>query len=176
MLRSTPFVTVYRPCDANETNYAFVHALENTDNPSVIVLSRQNLEVKTPIKYSDFKKGGYVIKDRDNFQGILIAAGSEVALALDAQDALDKQGIPVRVVSMPSMELFKKQSKRYQETVLPHSCQKRLAIEMGTPDLWYQFASHVKGINRFGVSAPMKDATNYFGFDVKTIVALYKKL
>jgi transketolase len=176
MLRTTPNVHVYRPCDANETNYAFRAALESTNTPSVIVLSRQNLTVKVPTTYKDFKKGAYVISDKEDFDGILIATGSEVGLALDTQEALAKEGINVRVVSMPSMDVFKQQSRKYQDQILPPSCTKRLAIEMAAPDMWYQFASSVKGINRFGVSAPGNEAIEYFGFNVKTIKKLYKKL
>jgi len=176
MLRTTPNVNVYRPGDANETNYAFRSALESTSTPSAIVLSRQNLEVKVETTYEDFKKGGYVIRDIEGYQGILIATGSEVGLALDAQEALREEGIPVRVVSMPCLDVFKQQSRKYQEKILPSSCTKRLAIEMGTPDLWYQFAQNVKGIDRFGVSSPGEDAIAFFGFDVNTIVSLYKKI
>jgi transketolase len=176
MFRTTPNINVLRPADANETNYAYRFAMEATSTPSVIVLSRQNLEVKVDTSYEDFKKGAYVIRDQEDFEGILIATGSEVGLALDTQEALLKEGIKVRVVSMPSMDVFKQQSKEYKESILPSACQKRLAIEMAAPDLWYQFASNVKGIDRFGVSAPAKDAIAYFGFDVKTISDLYKAI
>jgi transketolase len=176
MLRTTPNMTVFRPADANETSYCFRMALEHKTGPSVIVLSRQALEVKVPIKWSDVTKGGYVISDAEDFEGILIATGSEVGLALDTQKALQEEGIFVRVVSMPSVEVFKRQTKAYQEKVLPSSCTKRLAIEMGAPDLWYQFASTVKGIDRFGVSAPGSKAIEFFGFDVQTISKLYKSL
>ncbi|AIO18701.1 Transketolase [Candidatus Izimaplasma bacterium HR1] len=176
MLRTTPNLNVYRPGDANETNYAFRSALESKKNPSVIVLSRQNLEVKKETTYEDFKKGAYVISDAQDFEGILIATGSEVGLAIDTQTKLAKEGINVRVVSMPSMELFKAQSKEYKETILPASCTKRLALEMGAPDMWYQFASNVKGIETFGVSAPGNEAIKFFGFDVDTVANLYKSL
>ena len=176
MLRATPNVQVFRPADANETNHVFRLALERTSAPSVIVLSRQNLEVKASTSYSNVKRGGYVLSDKENFEGILIATGSEVSLALDVQEALAKDGIAVRVVSMPSVELFKAQSKSYRDKVLPPSCQKRLALEMGTPDLWYQFAQHVHGIERFGVSAPGYQAVRYFGFDVPTIKKRYRSL
>jgi transketolase len=176
MLRTTPNVNVYRPGDANETNFAFRAALESEKTPSVIVLSRQNLQVKEQTNYEDFKKGAYIIKDRKDFEGILIATGSEVGLALDTADALEQEGINVRVVSMPCMDTFKQQSKEYKELVLPSTCQKRLAIEMAAPDLWYQFASNVKGISTFGVSAPAEDAIKYFGFDVETVKELYKNI
>ncbi len=176
MLRTTPNVNVYRPCDANETNYAFISALESKKNPSVIVLSRQNLEVKKDINYEEFSKGAYVISDSKDFEGILIATGSEVGLALAVQEKLAKESINVRVVSMPCVDIFKKQSDKYKEKVLPKSCQKRLALEMGSPDLWYQFANNVKGIETFGVSAPGGEAIKFFGFDVDTITKLYKTL
>lgn len=176
MLRTTPNVNVYRPGDANETNFAFRAALESEKTPSVIVLSRQNLQVKEQTNYEDFKKGAYIIKDRKDFEGILIATGSEVGLALDTADALEQEGINVRVVSMPCMDTFKQQSNEYKELVLPSTCQKRLAIEMAAPDLWYQFASNVKGISTFGVSAPAEDAIKYFGFDVDTVKELYKNI
>ena len=149
MLRTTPNVNVYRPGDANETNFTFRAALESEKTPSVIVLSRQNLQVKEQTNYEDFKKGAYIIKDRKDFEGILIATGSEVGLALDTADALEQEGINVRVVSMPCMDTFKQQSKEYKEFVLPSTCQKRLAIEMAAPDLWYQISSNVKKISKF---------------------------
>ncbi len=176
MLRTTPNLNVFRPGDANETNYAFRAALESETTPSVIVLSRQNLEVKQETSYEDFLKGAYVINDAENFEGILIATGSEVGLALDVQAKLAKEGTNVRVVSMPSMELFKAQTKEYKESVLPAACTKRLALEMGAPDMWYQFASNVKGITTFGVSAPGSEAIKFFGFDVDTVTELYKSL
>ncbi len=176
MLRTTPNVNVYRPADANETAYVFRMALESTETPSVIVLSRQNLTVKTRTRWSDVKRGGYVISDAEDFEGILIATGSEVGLALDAQQELQSQGIVVRVVSMPSLEVFRAQSKRYQDSVLPPDCTKRLAIEMGAPDVWYRYASAVMGIDRFGVSAPGDDAIAYFGFDVAHVVKRYHQI
>ena len=176
MFRATPNINLFRPADANETNYSYRFALESKKTPSVIVLSRQNLEVKVATTYEQFSKGAYVISDKENYEGILLAAGSEVGLAIDAQELLAKDGINVRVVSMPSMDVFKLQTPEYKESVLPSSCTKRLAIEMGSPDSWYQFASNVKGITTFGVSAPAKDAIAFFQFDPKSIKELYKTL
>jgi len=176
MFRTTPNVNVLRPCDANETSYSFRYALEATKTPTVIALSRQNLEVKAETNYEDFKKGAYVISDKDNFEGILIASGSEVGLALETQELLASEGINVRVVSMPSMDIFKYMPKEYQESVLPSSCKKRLALEMGTPDLWYRFADNVLGIDRFGVSAPGSQAIKFFGFTKENVKEIYKKL
>ncbi len=176
MFRTTPNVNVLRPCDANETAYSFRYALESKKTPSVIALSRQNLEVKVETKYEDFKQGAYVISDKENFEGVLIAAGSEVGLAIDTQELLAQEGINVRVVSMPSMDIFKYTSKEYQESVLPKSITKRLALEMGSPDLWYRFASNVYGIDRFGVSAPGNEAIKFFGFTKENIKEVYKKI
>jgi len=176
MFRTTPNINVLRPCDANETSYSFRYALEATKTPTVITLSRQNLEVKAETNYEDFKNGAYVISDKDNFEGILIASGSEVGLAIETQELLASEGINVRVVSMPSMDIFKYMPKEYQESILPSSCTKRLALEMGTPDLWYRYSDNVLGIDRFGVSAPGSDAIKYFGFTKENVKDLYKKL
>jgi len=176
MFRTTPNVNVLRPCDANETAYSFRYALESKKTPTVIALSRQNLEVKVETNYEDFQKGAYVIKDSENFEGILIAAGSEVGLALDTQELLAEEGISVRVVSMPSMDIFKYTSKEYQESILPATCPKRLAIEMGSPDVWYKYANNVYGIDRFGVSAPGGVAMKFFGFTKENIKKVYKNI
>jgi transketolase len=176
MFRTTPNVNLLRPANAQETNYAYRFALESTTTPSVIVLSRQNLELKVESSYEDFSKGAYVVRDVEDFDGILIAAGSEVNLALDAQEALQKEGIKVRVVSMPSMDVFNAQSDKYKESVLPSSIQKRMAIEMGATHLWYRYAKEVLGIDRFGVSAPGDEAIKYFGFTTENVVKLYKNI
>lgn len=176
MFRTTPNINLLRPCDANETAYSYRFALEATKTPTVITLSRQNLEVKKETNYEDFKKGAYVISDIKGFEGILIATGSEVGLAIETQELLLKEGIKVRVVSMPSMDIFKYTSKEYQEEILPSSCTKRLAIEMGTPDLWYRYANNVFGIDRFGVSAPGEVAIEYFGFTKENISKIYKSI
>jgi len=176
MLRSTPNLNVLRPCDANETAYSFRLALESKTTPFVIALSRQNLEVKVKTSFEDFKKGAYVISDSKDFEGILIATGSEVMLAIETQKLLKEDGINVRVVSMPSMEIFNKKPKEYQELVLPRKCTKRLAIEMGTPDLWYRYSNNVYGIDRFGVSAPGSEAIKYFGFTKENIKKVYMNI
>ena len=176
MFRTMPNINVLRPADANETNYAYRFAMEATKTPSVIVLSRQNLEVKVETNYEDFKKGAYVISDKEDYEGILIATGSEVGLALDTQEALAKEGVNVRVVSMPSMDVFEQQTAEYKESVLPAACTKRIAVEMAAPHLWYRYANTVKGIDRFGVSAPASDAIKYFGFTVEELTKLYKSL
>ncbi|MBU1019846.1 MAG: transketolase, partial [Firmicutes bacterium] len=115
MFRTTPNVNVLRPCDANETAFSYRYALESQKTPSIITLSRQNLIVKKETNYEDFKKGAYVISDKDNYEGIIIATGSEVGLAIDVQEELAKEGISVRVVSMPSMDIFKNMPTEYKE-------------------------------------------------------------
>ena len=176
MFRTTPNINVLRPADGNETNFAYRFAMEATKTPSVIVTSRQNLEVKVETTYEQFSKGAYVISDAKDFEGILIATGSEVGLAIDTQTALAKEGINVRVVSMPSMDVFELQTPEYKESVLPAACQKRVAMEMGSTHLWYRYASVVKGIDTFGVSAPASDAIPFFGFTVEAMKNLYKGL
>lgn len=176
MLRTTPNVNVLRPCDANETAFSYRFALEAKSTPTVITLSRQNLEVKKVTTYEDFKKGAYVISDIEDFEGILIATGSEVGLAIETQELLLEEGMKVRVVSMPSMDVFKYTSKEYQEEILPSNITKRVALEMGSPDLWYRFANTVVGIDRFGVSAPASIAIEYFGFTKENISKVFKNI
>jgi transketolase len=117
-----------------------------------------------------------VISDKKDFEGILIATGSEVGLALDVQEALAKDGINVRVVSMPSYDVFKELPKEEQEEILPSTCQKRLAIELGASDLWYRFANHVFGVDRFGESAPGDQVIEHLGFTVDNLVKVYKNI
>ena len=177
MFRATPNLHVVRPSDANETRFAFRYALESKETPVAIALSRQNLEVRVPsTSYENFKKGAYVISDKKDFEGIIIATGSEVGLALDVQEALAKDGINVRVVSMPSYDVFKELPKEEQEEILPSTCQKRLAIELGASDLWYRFANHVFGVDRFGESAPGDQVIEHLGFTVENLVKVYKNI
>lgn len=176
MFRTTPNINVFRPCDANETAYSYRYALESKKTPSVITLSRQNLMVRKETNYEDFKKGAYVISDKKDFEGIIIATGSEVGLALDVQDKLATQGIMVRVVSMPCMDIFKQMPQAYQDEILPPTCSKRLALEMGAPDMWYRFANNVFGIERFGLSAPGDEVIEYFGFTTENIEKVYKAI
>jgi transketolase len=176
MFRTMPNINVYRPMDANETQFAFRAALESKTTPSVIVLTRQGVSVKTPSNYDDFSKGAYVVKDYDEYEGILIATGSEVNLALDVAEKLEQENIFVRVVSMPCMETFKNQPDDYKESILPKAKQKRLALELGAPDVWYQFASTVKGIDRFGLSAKGSDVLDFFGFTVDGVIETYKAI
>jgi len=177
MFRETPNVVTIRPANSNETRYAFRYALEAKTAPTILALSRQDITVEHQSDYEMFLQGAYVASDKPDFEGILIATGSEVELAVKAQDYLLKQhNIPVRVVSMPSMELFARQPESVQEQVLPANITNRLAIEMGSTGLWYRYSRHVLGIDTFGVSAPLDDVLTHFGFTVENVANTYLKL
>ena len=123
------------------------------------------------------KKGAYVVYDPNvELDGILISCGSELAIALDTAAELQKYNINVRVVSMPSMFLFDMQPAEYKESVLPSNVKKRLAIEMGASMPWYKYASNVFGIDRFGVSAPIKHIHEYFGFTPENLAKVFKDI
>lgn len=174
MFRSTPDLITLRPADSNETRFALRYALESQNQPVLLALSRQDIQVMHQATYEDFLQGGYIASDRANYEGILIASGSEVEIAIKAQKLLEENHqIAVRVVSMPSMELFLRQPKHIQDHVLPPACQKRLAIEMGASGLWYRFAAHVKGIDSFGKSGKLEDVLEYFGFTPEAVANEY---
>jgi transketolase len=174
MFRSTPHLVTFRPAHANEVRLAMRYALESRRTPVVMALTRQNTKVLTDVTYNDFIKGAYVAKDMDDFEGILIATGSELELALEAQDyLLEHHDVHVRVVSMPSMELFLKQPQKVKDAILPPSITKRLAIELGAPGLWYQFSSEVLGIDTFGKSAPGEAVLEAFGFTKELVAKHY---
>ncbi len=182
-LRSIPGIIVLRPADANETAQAWRVAIEHTQDPVVLVLSRQKLPVLDQNKYGSAKnveKGAYILSDSDNApELILIATGSEVSLALKAQEELTKEGVAVRVVSMPSWELFDKQELPYRESVLPPAIRKRMAIEAGSPLGWHKYVTDeggIIGINRFGESAPAEQLMEVFGFTVDNVVTKAKQL
>lgn len=174
-LRSIPNLTVLRPCDANETVYAWKYATES-NNPTVIVTSRQKLPVLENVSYEGLIKGGYIIsEEKGPLDGVLVAAGSEVALALKVQEMLAKEYIFVRVVNMVSTNLFDRASKSYRETIIPNNC-KSLAIEMGSSLGWYKYTKNVFGIDTFGASAPMEKVIESYGFTAENIVKVYKNI
>ncbi|MBB6730981.1 transketolase [Cohnella zeiphila] len=183
-IRVIPGLTVIRPADGNETSAAWAYAMENTANPVALVLTRQNLPILegTADKAREgIRKGGYIVSEAANGQpqGILIATGSEVQLAVASQKALAEQGIHVRVVSLPSWDLFDKQPKEYQGSVIPKSIKARLAIEMAHPFGWDRFVGDegaVLGIETFGASAPGDRVIKEYGFTVENVVDRFKKL
>ena len=182
-LRSIPNITVIRPADANETTEAWRVALEHKDGPVVIVLTRQGLPVIDQEKYtkaSELEKGAYVLSDsKSESQLILIGTGSEVCLLIKAQQKLAEQNIQARVVSIPSWELFEKQTDAYKEKVLPSKIKKRLAVEAGSTLGWHKYVTDEGdsiGIDTFGHSAPAEELFELFGFTVDNVVMRAKKL
>ncbi|MEN8076009.1 transketolase [Clostridioides difficile] len=176
MFRTMPNMVTIRPADAVETAAAWRVAVESQNHPTAIALTRQNVTVMEGSSYEGLSKGGYVIsKCNADCSGILIATGSEVNLAIEAQKALSNEGINVDVVSMPSIELFENQSEEYKESVLPRDI-KKLAIEMGSTFGWYKYADDVLGIDIFGASAPAEKVIKEYGFTVENVVDRFKKL
>ena len=179
-LRAMPNVQVLRPADGNETSAAWLTALETTDKPTVLVLSRQNLAT-LPQNFANalagMRMGGYVVSPAQGTQeGILLATGSEVNLALAAQKELAAQGHAVSVVSLPSFDRFKAQSAEYRNSVLPATITKRLSIEAGSTFGWGEFvgtAGKSLGIDKFGTSAPGEKVLAEYGFTVENVVAAY---
>ena len=175
-LRLIPHLDLWRPCDGFETAIAWTAAIERTDGPSALFLSRQNLpQLSKNISEADVMRGGYVLSDCEGKpDAVLIATGSEVGLAMQAQEILRTQGKSVRVVSMPCTSLFDRQDKSWQEKVLASGI-KRIAIEAGHPDLWWKYVGldgAVVGINRFGESAPAAAVYKALGVTVERIVEL----
>jgi transketolase len=181
--RAMPGLSVIRPADANETKEAWKTAVSQTNKPTMLVLGRQGLptlKVTNTLAAEGVKKGAYVISEaKGNPEGILIAAGSEVHLALHAQEVLAKDGLFVNVVSMPSWDLFEEQSAEYKESVLPSNLKKRLTIEMGSKVGWREYAGSdgaVMSIDTFGASGPGEEVMKAFGFTVENVVEQYKGL
>jgi transketolase len=176
-LRAIPDLVVLRPADATETVEAWKLAVESTDHPVALVFSRQGLPVldrKTLGSAEGVRRGAYVLSESssDKPDIILISTGSEVSLALDAQNDLEKQDIAVRVVSMPSWELFEQQSKSYQQSILPKDVTARLAIEAASPLGWHRWVGSdgdVLGVDSFGESAPGEKVLAEYGFTVEEI-------
>lgn len=176
-LRYIPNNDVWRPCDAVETAVAWKQALARREGPSCLVFSRQNLthQMRTPAQVADIARGGYVLLDppEARFDLILIATGSEVELAMQAARALEQRGKRVRVVSMPSTNVFDRQPLEWREGVLPGWCRARVAIEAGVTDFWRKYVGldgAVIGLDRFGASAPAEQLYHCFGIDVEHIV------
>lgn len=183
-VRCMPNVQVIRPADGNETSAAWIQALETTNKPTILVLSRQNLPVLPNSKEmakEGVSKGGYVISkaESDTPEGILIATGSEVNLAVQAQKELKAQGKDVSVVSLPSFDLFEAQDEAYKESVLPKAVTKRVAIEAASPFGWERYIGtegKMIGIDHFGASAPGDFVLEQFGFTVDNVVNTFNEL
>ena len=179
-MRIIPNLDVWRPADATETAIAWTAAVDRKNGPSLLALSRQNLPTVTAnVSNDDIAKGGYVLSEATGeAQLTLIATGSEIKLALDAQAALAAEGIATRVVSMPCTNVFDRQSAEYKAAVLG-GCKKRIAIEAAHPDFWRKYVGlhgAVIGIDRFGESAPAGQLFEMFGFTVANVVKTAKAL
>ncbi len=181
-LRIMPNMRVWRPCDAVETAVAWRDALDNRGGPTSLILTRQGLphQARNADQIAAIARGGYVLSDSDGAPDIiLIATGSEVALAMSAAEALTADGVNVRVVSMPSTDVFEAQDKDYREAVLPADITARVAIEAGVSDMWWRYAGpggRVIGLDRFGESAPAGELFEHFGFSTGNVVAVAKEI
>lgn len=179
-LRAIPNLTVLRPADARETQAAWHHALTSQSTPTALVLTRQNLEVEVGSDFNKVSKGAYVVYETgSDFDTILIASGSEVNLAVKAAKVLAEEGEKVRVVSVPSTELFDAQEADYKEEILPNAVRRRVAIEMAATQSWYKYVGldgKVIGIDTFGASAPAAEVIEKYGFTVDNVVATVKSL
>ena len=182
--RMIPNMTVIRPMDANETAEAWKSALKNKKGPTCLVLTRQNLPVYDRAglgwaKSEEAQKGGYVLCEDEDFEAIIIATGSEVELAVEAKAKLNEQGIKVRIVSMPSTNIFDEQPQEYKDSVLPKNILKRVAVEAGVTLGWYKYVGlegRVIGLDRFGASAPYKTLYKEFGITTDAIVEAVNSL
>ena len=181
-LRLIPNMDVWRPCDTTESAVAWACAIERKDGPTTMCFSRQNLpfQVRTTDQVSAIRQGGYVLAEAagNKAQAMIIATGSEVALAMAAQQTLANEGIAVRVVSMPSTNVFDRQDAAYKASVLPADLP-RVAVEAGSTDGWYKYVGlegRVIGIDRFGESAPASELFKYFGITADAVVQAVKSV
>ena len=181
-LRTTPGLSTWRPCDTVESAVAWEAAVASTRQPTALIFTRQKTAVpaRDAEAFAAIGRGGYVLRrEAGTLDAILIATGSEVDLALSAADALAKQKVGVRVVSMPSVDVFLAQEATYQEAVLPADCRARVAVEAGHPDYWYRFVGldgAVVGIPRFGLSAPGPQVMAELGLTVDNVVATVSRV
>jgi transketolase len=178
-LRVIPNLLNIRPADAKETVAAYQVAIAQTERPSVLCFTRQGVKNLPGTSIEGAKKGGYVVVEAANPDLILIATGSEVALAVKAAETLAAEGRAVRVVSMPCIELFEEQSDEYREAVLPARCAKRVVVEAGSPFGWHKYTGwqgSVVGISTFGASAPGPICYEKFGFTVENVLTHCRKV
>lgn len=177
MLRSIPNFNMIRPADAVEVKAALKIAFESKETPTAICTTRQPVLNLDTTKVEGVEKGAYIVYEPSKKPtGIIISCGSELELCINVAKKLESSGKAVRVVSMPSMYLFDKQSDEYKESILPKSITKRLAVEMGHTMPWYKYASNVFGIDTFGISAPLSHIHEYYGFTLDNILEVYKAI
>jgi transketolase len=170
-------MSTWRPCDQVESAIAWQYGIERKDGPTTLVFSRQNLaqQPRTAEQLANVYRGGYVLKDCTGTpEVILIATGSEVGITVEAADKLTVAGHKVRVVSMPSTDVFDKQNAAYRASVLPVAAKTRMAVEAGIADYWYKYVGLngvIVGMTTFGESAPVEQLFKEFGFTVDNVVA-----
>ena len=175
-MRSTPNLDTWRPCDAVESSIAWKQAILRADGPSALVFSRQTLphQVGAAERVADVTRGAYILREEQGeLEAIIIATGSEVALAMEAAEKLSAEGRGIRVVSMPCAEVFQRQEVEYRESVLPSHLLARVAVEASHQDWWYKYVGldgRVVGMNSFGESAPGPVLMEEFGFTVENVV------
>jgi len=179
-LRLIPHMDVWRPADTVETMVAWIAAVERGDGPTSLVLTRQNVpfQPRDAAALAAIRRGGYVLADASGARAVVIATGSEVALAIGAKAQLAADGIPIRVVSMPCAEVFDRQDAAYREAVLPQGLP-RVAVEAGVTDYWRKYVGldgAVVGLDRFGESAPGPELFKHFGITVEAVTAAVKRL
>ncbi|WP_455931090.1 transketolase [Priestia aryabhattai] len=181
-LRAMPGVSTIRPAEGNETAAAWKLAVESKQEPTALVLTRQDLPTLATSEkaYEGVKKGAYIISEAKNkAEGLLLASGSEVSLAVQAQKVLEQEGIYVSVVSMPSWDRFEKQSNSYKESILPKNLKARLGIEMGSSQGWSRYVGdngNVLAIDQFGASGNGDKLIQEYGFTVENVISHFKKL
>jgi transketolase len=175
-LRLLPNMSVWRPCDAVETAVAWTAAIARGDGPTSLLLSRQNLpaQPRSPMQLNAIARGGYVLVDTDATpEAIVIATGSEVAIAATAARQLNGEGYRIRVVSLPCTDIFDAQDADYREQVLPRAIRARIAVEAGVSDYWRRYVGLdgvVVGVDTFGESAPGEQLMSHFGLTVENVV------
>ena len=182
-LRAVPNLTVIRPCDANETVEAWKAAMANRQGPTALILTRQGLPTLDRGRYAaaeGLQRGGYVLaRETGTLQAILVASGSEISLALEARETLQKDGIGTRVVSLPCWELFEQQPQEYRDEVLPPACKRRVAVEAASPFGWERYvgtSGKTIGMQGYGASGPAGQLMAKFGFTVENVVKTVKSL
>ena len=179
-LRTTPNLSLWRPCDGVETAYAWAAALARTDGPTALALTRQKTACQPRQDVRVIARGGYVLRrESGTLDVVVIATGSEVEVAVEAAATLADEGVGVRVVSMPSVDVFLAQSSEYRESVLPAACRRRVAVEAGHPGYWYRFVGldgAVVGVDTFGVSAPGDVAMEAMGIHAEAVVEAIREV
>ena len=181
-LRTTPNLSTWRPCDGVETAFAWKAAVSSDDKPTALVLSRQttDLQLRSEETFSQISRGAYILKEPENdLQGIIMATGSEVGLAMQAADTLNRDGFAVRVVSMPCVDIFLEQESSYQESILPSQIRVRLAVEAAHPDYWRKFVGlegAVIGVDTYGKSAPGGTVMELFGLNEENVVSTMRNM